>query len=182
MAEALLQLAANDSVIAQEIARLDQKVQEIEPPGLGLQDLIGLKRRLQSVIQEGSEIRVARLNESIEIGFCLVSKREELADSAFEDWFQTILADPPEGVRRILRRRSGRQSPREQLRNAMQTLRERRDFSEPWRRETFDRNGAIDALMSTASRERLPKVVLGAPFQVQLRQRATARRSDSSPS
>ena len=37
---------------------------------------------------------------------------DEIADSAFEDWFQTILADPPEGVRRILRRRSGRQSPR----------------------------------------------------------------------
>jgi ATP-dependent helicase/nuclease subunit A len=76
---------------------------------------------------------------------------EELADSAFEDWFQTILADPPEGVRRILRRRSGRQSPREQLRNAMQTLREHRDFSEPWRRQTFDRNGAIDALMTELS-------------------------------
>ena len=73
---------------------------------------------------------------------------EELADSAFEDWFQT---DPPEGVRRILRRRSGRRSPREQLRNAMQTLREHRDFSEPWRRETFDRNGAIDALMTELS-------------------------------
>ena len=76
---------------------------------------------------------------------------EELADSAFEDWFQTVLADPPEGVRRILRRRSGRQSPREQLRNAMQTLREHRDFSEPWRRQTFDRDGAIDALMTELS-------------------------------
>ena len=69
---------------------------------------------------------------------------DEIADSAFEDWFQTILADPPEGVRRILRRRSGRQSPREQLRSAMQTLREHRDFPAPWRRQTFDRNGAID--------------------------------------
>src|SRR6202023_1302843 len=47
---------------------------------------------------------------------------DEIADSAFEDWFQTILADPPEGVRRVLRRRSGRQSPREQLRSGMQTL------------------------------------------------------------
>ena len=77
MAEALLQLAANDSVIAQEIARLDEKVQEIEPPGLGLQGLVGLNRRLQSVMQEGSEIRIARLNESIEIGLGLVSKRED---------------------------------------------------------------------------------------------------------
>jgi ATP-dependent helicase/nuclease subunit A len=30
----------------------------------------------------------------------------------------------------------------------MQALREHRDFPEPWRREPFDRNGAIDALMN----------------------------------
>jgi ATP-dependent exoDNAse (exonuclease V) beta subunit len=70
-----------------------------------------------------------------------------LADEAFESWFQKILSDPPEGVRRILRRRTGRQSPRDQLRGAMQALREHRDFSEPWRRQRFDRNGSIDALM-----------------------------------
>ena len=35
----------------------------------------------------------------------------EIVDAAFENWFQTILADPPEGVRRILRRRSHRQVP-----------------------------------------------------------------------
>jgi ATP-dependent helicase/nuclease subunit A len=45
-------------------------------------------------------------------------------------------------------RRSGRQSPREQLRGAMQALREHRDFPEPWRREPFDRSRAIDALMN----------------------------------
>ena len=72
---------------------------------------------------------------------------EALADEAFEDWFQRALADPPEGVRRILRRRSGRQSPREQLRSAMQGLCEHRDFPEPWRRDPFDRNGAIDECM-----------------------------------
>jgi ATP-dependent helicase/nuclease subunit A len=76
---------------------------------------------------------------------------DEIADWAFEDWFQTILAEPPEGVRRVLRRRSGRQSPREQLRSAMQTLREHRDFPTPWRRQTFDRNGAIDALLTELS-------------------------------
>jgi ATP-dependent exoDNAse (exonuclease V) beta subunit len=76
---------------------------------------------------------------------------EQIANAAFEDWFQTILADPPEGVRRILRRRSGKQSPREQLRGAMQTLREHRDFPAPWRRQAFDRNQAIDALMADLS-------------------------------
>ncbi|HWG06060.1 MAG TPA: UvrD-helicase domain-containing protein, partial [Beijerinckiaceae bacterium] len=75
-----------------------------------------------------------------------------LADEAFESWFQKILSDPPEGVRRMLRRRTGRQSPRDQLRGAMQTLREHRDFSEPWRRQPFDRNGSIDALMNELAR------------------------------
>jgi ATP-dependent exoDNAse (exonuclease V) beta subunit len=77
---------------------------------------------------------------------------EAIADAAFENWFQKILSDPPEGVRRILRRRSGRQSPREQLRGAMQALREHRDFSEPWRRKPFDRSRAIDALMDDLAR------------------------------
>jgi ATP-dependent helicase/nuclease subunit A len=77
---------------------------------------------------------------------------EAIADAAFENWFQKILSDPPEGVRRILRRRSGRQSPREQLRGAMQALREHRDFPEPWRREPFDRSRAIDALMDDLAR------------------------------
>src|SRR6516225_9305012 len=70
-----------------------------------------------------------------------------LADEAFDGWFQRVLADPPEGVRRILRRRSGMQSPREQLRSAMQGLREHRDFPERWRRDPFDRKDAIDSLM-----------------------------------
>jgi ATP-dependent helicase/nuclease subunit A len=72
---------------------------------------------------------------------------EALADEAFERWFQRVLADPPEGARRILRRRSGRQSPREQLRSAMQGLCKHRDFPEPWRRDPFDRSGAVDTLM-----------------------------------
>jgi ATP-dependent helicase/nuclease subunit A len=72
-----------------------------------------------------------------------------LADQAFERWLQSILANPPEGPRRILRRRSGLYSPQELLRTAMQTLREHRDFPQPWRREPFDRNGAIDTLMQT---------------------------------
>jgi ATP-dependent helicase/nuclease subunit A len=72
-----------------------------------------------------------------------------LADQAFERWLQRILANPPEGPGRILRRRSGFDSPQEQLRAAIQTLREHRDFPRPWRRDPFDRNGAIDTLMRT---------------------------------
>jgi ATP-dependent helicase/nuclease subunit A len=72
---------------------------------------------------------------------------EALADEAFEAWFQRSLVDPPEGVSRMLRRRSGRDSPREQLRGAMNQLRDHRDFPTAWRRDPFDRSAAIDALM-----------------------------------
>jgi ATP-dependent helicase/nuclease subunit A len=44
---------------------------------------------------------------------------QALADEAFDRWFETVLANPPEGIRRLLRRRSERIVPREQLRAAM---------------------------------------------------------------
>jgi ATP-dependent helicase/nuclease subunit A len=70
-----------------------------------------------------------------------------IVDEAFDRWLQRVLADPPEGPRRVLRRRSGRDTPQEQLRTAMRTLCGHRDFAHPWRRDPFDRNGAIDALV-----------------------------------
>ena len=72
-------------------------------------------------------------------------------DTAFERWFQEVLADPPEGVRRILRRRPrgfDRTGPRELLRAAVQNLVEHRDFPAAWRREPFDRDLEIDAVMA----------------------------------
>ena len=71
----------------------------------------------------------------------------DIADRAFESWFQAALADPPEGVRRILRRRSKDQRPREMLRSALDSLINCRDFPTPWRRDAFDRDGLIDALL-----------------------------------
>src|SRR5262249_5304095 len=47
----------------------------------------------------------------------------------------------------ILRRRSGLDPPQELLRTAFHTIREHRDFPQPWRRDPFDRDAAIDALM-----------------------------------
>ena len=73
---------------------------------------------------------------------------QALADEAFDSWFERILADPPEGICRLLRRRSDGIVPREQLRGAMNSLREHRDFPTPWRRDAFDRDNRIDALVS----------------------------------
>src|SRR5206468_13006838 len=73
-----------------------------------------------------------------------------LLERAFDAWFQDVLADPPEGVRRVLRRRPrGReaQGPREALRGAAAALVLHRDFPAGWRRERFDRAGALDAAM-----------------------------------
>ena len=71
----------------------------------------------------------------------------DLMDRAFDTWFQNALADPPEGVRRILRRRSKSQKPRDALRNAATNLAEHRDFPTPWRRDPFNRTSEIDELI-----------------------------------
>jgi ATP-dependent helicase/nuclease subunit A len=77
-------------------------------------------------------------------------ERERLYGESFERWFQTMLSDPPEGVRRILRRRArdrDAQGPRIVLKRAGSDLIEQRDFDAPWRRDPFDREGSIDAVV-----------------------------------
>jgi ATP-dependent exoDNAse (exonuclease V) beta subunit len=126
----------------EERGRLDRALEELELARIGT---------IHSFC--GDLLHERPIEAGIDPLFEVASQEEadEIADSAFGDWFQAILTDPPEGVRRVLRRRSGRQSPREQLRSAMQTLREHRDFPAPWRRQAFDRNGAIDALLTELS-------------------------------
>src|SRR5262245_10249006 len=75
----------------------------------------------------------------------------DLMDRAFDTWFQHALADPPDGVRRILRRRSRFQKPRDALRNAAANLAEHRDFPTAWRRDAFDRTSEIDELIRRLS-------------------------------
>jgi ATP-dependent exoDNAse (exonuclease V) beta subunit len=75
---------------------------------------------------------------------------QRLLDQAFESWFQRILEDPMPGVRRVLRRRArhGRgEAARDALRAAAGALVDHRDFPGAWRREPFDRDPAIDALL-----------------------------------
>jgi ATP-dependent helicase/nuclease subunit A len=77
-------------------------------------------------------------------------EKERLYGECFERWFQTALADPPEGVRRILRRRArdrDAQGPRLTLKRAGADLIEQRDFSTPWRRDPFRREEALDAIL-----------------------------------
>ena len=85
---------------------------------------------------------------------------ERLFDEAFNAWFQAQLEDPPEGVRRSLRRvgraaRSGpagagfdEDGPVERLRRAGVDLAGWRDFPGAWTRGPFDRAGAIARLVS----------------------------------
>jgi ATP-dependent exoDNAse (exonuclease V) beta subunit len=69
---------------------------------------------------------------------------EQLFARAFDAWFQAALADPPEGVRRILRR----DDPAELLRRAGWSLVDRRDFDGAWRRDAFARDAALDAVVA----------------------------------
>ena len=67
---------------------------------------------------------------------------------AFDSWYQRILERPPEAVRRLLRRRDWKgEGPRRLLLRAANLLVDRRDFDTPWRRDAFDRNSSIDALL-----------------------------------
>ena len=126
--------------------------------------------RLEAAVQHLEEAHVSTIH-----GFCADLLRERpvearvdplfrvlteaqakrLFDEAFDAWFQLNLEDPPEGVRRSLRR-AGRMArpgeidedgPIERLRRAGFELTQWRDFETPWTREPFDRAGAIARLI-----------------------------------
>jgi ATP-dependent exoDNAse (exonuclease V) beta subunit len=75
---------------------------------------------------------------------------DRLYTRAFRAWLQDALTDPPEGVRRALRRTSvpsfggDDDGPIGRLRGAGWKLAESRDYPCPWTRPPFDRAGAID--------------------------------------
>jgi ATP-dependent helicase/nuclease subunit A len=95
---------ARSKATREERGRLDRALEELELARIGT---------IHSFC--GDLLHERPIEAGIDPLFEVASEGEadEIADSAFEDWFQTILADPPEGVRRVLRRRLGRQSPRE---------------------------------------------------------------------
>src|SRR5262245_46527324 len=78
---------------------------------------------------------------------------DRLYDRAFGRWLQITLQDPPDGVRRALRRTSApsfggdSDGPVDRLRGAGRMLAEWRDFPEPWKRPPFDRTGHITRIV-----------------------------------
>ena len=77
-------------------------------------------------------------------------EQERLFDEAFDAWFQGVIAAPPEGVRRLLRRkvRPSDTPPRELLRQAGRDLSEHRDFTGAWRRDPFDRAAGLEQILA----------------------------------
>ena len=73
----------------------------------------------------------------------------DLFGRAFDRWFERQLADPSEGVRRVLRWRSkSGGSARGTLRAAARSLVDQRDFATPWRHQAFPRDAEIDAIVA----------------------------------
>ena len=73
-----------------------------------------------------------------------------LFDEAFDGWFEAILPDPPEGVRRVLRRKprgSDGHGPRETLRSAAYKQLDHTDFDAPWTRAPWSRGDELSAVM-----------------------------------
>jgi len=90
--------------------------------------------------------------------FCVLteSQAERLFDEAFGGWLQAQLRDPPEGVRRALRRSVWQgfgsavreDTPVDRLQRAAWELAQWRDFTAPWTRRPFDREGDADRLIA----------------------------------
>jgi ATP-dependent exoDNAse (exonuclease V) beta subunit len=87
------------------------------------------------------------------------SQAERLFDQSFGAWIQAQLHDPPEGVRRALRRSiwqgfgaaARADTPIDRLSRAAWELAQWRDFDGAWTRRPFDRDGDVDRLVAQLS-------------------------------
>jgi superfamily I DNA/RNA helicase len=83
------------------------------------------------------------------------SQAQRIFDQAFGAWIQAQLQEPPEGVRRALRRSiwqgfgnvTRADTPIDRLRRAAWDLAQWRDFDGAWTRPAFDRDGDVDRLV-----------------------------------
>ena len=77
---------------------------------------------------------------------------DALLDQALDAWYEAALAEPPEPLRRLLRKPGWKASygPRDALRGALRRLAETRDFPARWSRSPFDRDARIDSWVKQA--------------------------------
>ncbi|HWO43571.1 MAG TPA: UvrD-helicase domain-containing protein, partial [Candidatus Eisenbacteria bacterium] len=89
------------------------------------------------------------------------AQAKRMYDEAFQRWLESRLADPPEGVKRSLRRpvfagfgaeANGSDGPSDRLRRAGWELIQWRDFDGDWQRPAFDRRARIDELVQRLNR------------------------------
>ena len=127
----------------------------------------GERARLEAALEELEGARIATIHSlcadllrerPIDAGvdplFAVASDDEaqSILDAAFDSWFANVVAKPPEGIRRFLRRPPRRDgaSARKLLRDAAWRLIEHRDFDAPWRRDPeFRREAEIDRAVET---------------------------------
>ncbi len=121
------------------------------------------QRRLEDAIERLEEAHISTIH-----GFCADLLREHpvearvdpqfrvltdpqserLFSESFRLWLQERLNDPPEGIRRSLRRASRNEDgPVERLRRSAWDLATWRDFDAGWHRDLFDREALIDQLV-----------------------------------
>ena len=78
MGKALLKLGANHGVVSNEVARLDQEVEEIEAASASLQFFIGVDRRLEGLLQERGKVRISGCDEFAKLVLDLVPLGQHL--------------------------------------------------------------------------------------------------------
>ena len=158
-----------------EHARHDLRQQDLSDPGRipnPESHIADQRRNLERALEHLEEAHISTIH-----GFCADLLRERpvearvdprfevllepdakrLYGQAFDLWLQRALDDPPEGLRRSLRRTSRLQAfgsdegtgggPAARLQRAGWALVEWRDFPTAWRRARFDRKAEIDRLV-----------------------------------
>jgi len=80
------------------------------------------------------------------------TQASRLFRETFQTWIQRRLEDPPEGLRRMLRRTTDDGNVIDSLQKSAAELAKWRDYPAPWRRAAFPRLEAIDALTAQLHR------------------------------
>lgn len=99
-------------------------------------------------------LRERPVEAAIDPEFEVLTERgaDERLDEVLNRWYQHALEDPPEALRRLLKRSgwTADHGPRHALRGAMRGLLQRRDFEGAWERRTFHREARIDRWVELA--------------------------------